>query len=122
MTENTNEALGALVRELQSAGLVHGFDFYVVGVDPTLGVSSEFYGLTANADGYEVYYHDMGCGYCVLQTPDFAEARARLVMEAVRLAGGRGRGPKARTDMKLTPWSVIKAERAAERATREHGA
>jgi len=92
--------LDRLVDDLTALGLAYDTDFYVTGIDrggPGL-MSSEFYALTwdRDEDRFRVWYRDMGVKTELLRTSDFGQARARLMQEAIVLAGGRGRGPRAR--------------------------
>ncbi len=87
-----DERLLTLRAELESAGLVHGLDFFVVGLGTS--VSSEFYGLHLLGTGEcTVYYRDMGRTREELRTSDFGAAADFFRQRVYELAGGRGRGP-----------------------------
>lgn len=95
MTEQQAELL-ALRDELLAAGAAEGADFAVHGAGTGVGLGSELVVLRGDDDGWHVVYRDMGRDRELLRTPDFAEARARFVEEALETAGSHGRGPRNR--------------------------
>jgi hypothetical protein len=57
--------------------------------------SSEQIGISHRESTYRVWYKDLADKRPLAESEDFETARDVFVAEAVRLAGGRGRGPAA---------------------------
>jgi hypothetical protein len=88
--------LDALADDLTAQGLAEDLDFYVVGRAPMAMPSSEHIGISHRSSTYRVWYKDMADKKPLAESEDFETARDVFVAEAVRLAGGRGRGPAAK--------------------------
>lgn len=88
--------LDALAGDLTAQGLAEYEDFYIVGRAPMAMPSSEHIGISYRPSTYRVWYKDMADKRPLAESEDFETARDVFVAEAVRLAGGRGRGPAAR--------------------------
>lgn len=89
----SSRALAALREECLCAGYLEGLDFHIDGF-PTV-LSSEYVDLDVTGGTYRVRYADMGSKREVGVTPSLTAARRVFLDELARLAGGRGRGPRA---------------------------
>ncbi|WP_216658529.1 ADP-ribosylglycohydrolase family protein [Nocardioides sp. zg-1230] len=85
------DELVEVAEHLIARGLGEGYDFVVRGRLVPSGLSSEYIGLEQLDDGtYRVWYlGDWGTQRSLVETGDWAVARARFVEESVRLAQGR---------------------------------
>ncbi|GAA1914132.1 hypothetical protein [Nocardioides hwasunensis] len=85
------DELDEVAEHLLARGLGEGTDFQVVGRPAADGLSSERIGLERRDDAtYRVWYvGDWGSERTLVETADWAQARARFVDEAVTLARGR---------------------------------
>ena len=87
------EELVEVAEHLVASGLGEGYDFFVRGRPVPSGLSSEYIGLEQLDDGtYRVWYlGDWGQQRSLVESADWAVARARFVEESVTLAQGRRR-------------------------------
>lgn len=90
-----SEALRAVRDELLAQGLTEGLDFAVLGTGDPSAFSSELIVLWGDERGWHVDYRDMGRSRELLCSEDLPSAHERFVDEALELAAGRGRGPRA---------------------------
>lgn len=86
-----SERLNELADYLRARGLGEQIDFYITGRFPQEVPSSEHIGMREHADGYKVWYRDMGSKRVLLETADFEEARRVFVDEALKLGRERKR-------------------------------
>ena len=90
-SREVSEQMNEVAAYLRSRGLGEQIDFYITGRFPEEVPSSEHIGMREHADGYKVWYRDMGTKRVLLDTEDFEEARRVFVDEALKLGRERGR-------------------------------
>lgn len=95
-SEEVKRLFDGVADELSRMGLAEDLDFYLVGRVKIPAPSSEHIGMSYRDGLFRVWYKDMAQKKPVVESPDFGEARAAFVDQALHLAAGRGRGPRAR--------------------------